>query len=88
MNLQELEKERDAYAGRIGKLAIHIALIFAIPVVLAIGIGRLLDVSLVYTIPFAVVISWVLVIRMYRKVDAKVRGLEEKIRDIKKEEQH
>lgn len=86
MTLQELEKERNAYASQITNLAIKIAVIFVVPVLLAIGVSRLFDVSLVYTMPIAFIISWVLVIRMYRKVDKKVRELEEKIRALKEEE--
>lgn len=86
MELHELEKKRDAYAGRIAHLAIHIALIFAIPAGIALLLKYFFEVSIAYTLPVAFVLSWILVIRLYRKIDKTVRTLEEQIRERKKEE--
>ena len=86
MELHELEKERDAYSGRITHLAIHIALIFAIPAGVSVLLKYFLETPVVYTLPIAFVLSWILVIRLYRKIDKKVRSLETQIRDHKEKE--
>lgn len=86
MELHELEKKRDAYAGKIAQLAIQIALIFAIPAAVALLLKYLFEVPIVYTLPVAFILSWVLVIRLYKKVDRAVRDLEEQIRERKREE--
>lgn len=83
--LQKLEKEREMLAGKIVRLAIHIALIFAVPVALALGIHFGFGIRLVYVLPVAVIISWVLVIRLYRKTDQKMRYLDQRIMELKKE---
>lgn len=88
MDIQELEKERDAYAQKIGKLALYIALIFAIPVIIAILITRYFDIAIWWTLGASFIVSWFFVIRFYRKVDRKVRTLEEKIRTLKQAEEH
>lgn len=86
MKLKELEQQRDAYAGRIAKLAIQIALIFGVPAALAIGLSRWFEVKIMYLLPVAFIISWIMVITLYRKVDRKVRELEQQISELKKEE--
>jgi hypothetical protein len=86
MNLDDLERQRDAYASKIGKLALYIAVIFAVPAVIAIAIGRYADISLAYLLPIAFVISWILVAQLYRRIDKKVRELESRIRELKREE--
>lgn len=85
MKLHELEKKRDEYTGKIVQLAIHIALIFAIPAALALLLKYLLEVPIMYTLPVAIILSWILVIRLYKKTERAVRSLEEQIRDRKKE---
>jgi len=86
MNLHELEKKRDAYAGRIAYLAIQIALIFGLPAATALLLQYFFEVPIVYALPVAFILSWVLVIRLYRSVDRKVRHLEEQIREHKNKE--
>ena len=86
MNLQELEKKRDAYSSKIASLAIQIALIFAIPAGIAVLAYYFLEIRIVYTLPIAFILSWVLVIRLYQKVDKKVRTLEAQIRELKQKE--
>jgi uncharacterized membrane protein YhdT len=86
MELHELKKKRDAYAGKIAQLAITIAIIFALPAGLAIGLSYWFSFSVMYALLPACVISWVLVILIYRKVDREVRELEMNIAQLQHEE--
>lgn len=86
MELHELEKERDAYSGKIAQLAIHIAVIFALPALIAIGLSHWFSFSLMFSLAPAFVISWTLIVMLYRRVDKKVRQLEENISRLRSEE--
>ena len=87
MDLHNLEQQRDAYSGRIGKLAIQIALIFALPAGVALALFKWMQIPVLYTLPVAFIASWVMVISLYRRVDRKVRDLENKIINLKKQEE-
>ncbi len=84
--LQQLEKKREVLASQVVRLMIRIALIFAIPVLLGIGIHYLFDIRFRYVLPVAFIFSWVLVIRMYRKTDKQMRDLDRRIMEFKKQD--
>jgi len=86
MNLQELEKERDAYAGKILFMAIKIAAFFLLPALLALLIRYIFDIRFAYLFPFAFVISWTAVIMLFKKTSREVKALDAKIKELKKEE--
>ena len=88
MELQDLEKKRDAYAGKITRLALHIAIIFAVPIAIAIGLHTWLNISYLILFPVAFIASWTAVTFLYRKIDKEVRELEARISELKKEEPH
>ena len=81
--LLDLEKKRDAYAVKITRMMVQIAIIFAIPLILGIGVHYLFNVSYPATMPFAFILSWFGVSIVYRKTDREVRSLEARIREIK-----
>ncbi len=81
--LSDLQKKRDAYAGKITHLAIQIAVLFAIPLLVALGIHYAADVSFPSLMPFAFILSWIGVVYVYRKIDKEVRTLELRIYEIK-----
>ena len=83
MKLEELEKKRDSYGGKIVKLALLIAVIFLVPVLVIAGISYYGDIKFMYLFPIAFVVSWVLVILLYRKVSKEVKGLDRQIKDLK-----
>ena len=81
--LVELEKKRDAYATKITRMAVQIAVIFVIPLILGIGVHFWFNISYPATMPFAFVLSWLGVSYLYRKIDREVRTLEKRIHEIK-----
>lgn len=86
MELEKLIKKRDAYAGKIVRMAIYIALIFIIPVGIALGVYFLFDIPLVYTFPVAFISSWIWVILVYKKVSKEARLLDAQIKELKDKE--
>ncbi len=87
MDLRELEKERDKYASRVPKLALYVAVIFAAPAAIALLLFKFLDIPIVFTLPFAFINSWGLVIRLYKKVDREAQALDKQIAEAKQREQ-
>jgi len=90
MELEKLEKERDAYVHNLFWLGLKIAAIFAVPAVLAALLGRYLDgmysdgnVFTILCLVTAFVFSWAVVIRQFSKINKKIRTIESKIRDLK-----
>lgn len=81
--LIELEKKRDAYATQITRMAVQIAVIFAVPLLLGVGVHFWFNVSYPVILPFAFVISWLGVSHLYRKVGRGVQALEKRIQEIK-----
>lgn len=86
--LETLIKERDAYAGKILKLGILIAIIFLIPAALAILVTRVSGVSYVITLGVAVLTSWVLVGVVYTRTSRKVQSLEKRIKALRDSKEH
>ncbi len=79
MELETLEKKRDAYAGKMVHLMIYIGLIFLIPALIAILIAWLIGVSSFTLFPVAFVLSWTLVVLLYRKYNREVKELDRQI---------
>lgn len=86
MKLKELEKKRDAYAGKIIKLAITVAVIFIAPILVITGISYFFNIEFMYLFPLAFIISWTLVILLYRKMSKEVKALDHQIKELKAEE--
>lgn len=85
MELETLLKEREAYGGKILKLGIQIAVIFIVPVGLAVLANHLWNISFIYLFPLAFIISWTCVIVLYRRISREVRELDTKIKALKME---
>lgn len=92
MNLDELKKEKDRYITRIFWLGLEIALIFGIPAGLAAYFGLKLDLYydtghkiLSAFLIFAFILSWVLVILKYNRITKKIKEIDLKIKNYKKD---
>lgn len=85
MELAELEKKRDGYAGKIVKLGFTIAVIFLVPALIAVLLSRVLNLSFLYFFPVAFVVSWSFVVGIYRRYAREVRELDRQIALHKKE---
>lgn len=82
MELETLLKQRDAYAGKILKLGILIAVIFLLPAVIAIFVTKYFNVSYVYTLGIAFIVSWTGVVFLYRNIAQRVKKLETRINEL------
>lgn len=88
VELETLLKQRDAYAGKILKLAILIAIIFLVPAVSAMLVTRFFGISYVYTLGTAVAVSWVFVIIVYTRTSRRIQLLEKRIKDLRDSKEH
>jgi predicted tellurium resistance membrane protein TerC len=86
MELEDLIKKRDAYAGKILKLGITIAIIFLVPALIAILLKHYFAISYVYSLTFAFIISWTGVIFLYRKINKEVKALEMQIKELREKQ--
>lgn len=87
MKLEELIQQRDAYGGRILKLAIQIGIIFIAPILLITLISYLTHIKFMYLFPLAFIISWTAVIFLYRKISKEVRALDQQIKELRAEQE-
>lgn len=86
MKLEELIQQRNAYGGKILKLAIQVAGIFLVPILIIYGITLITDIKFIYLFPAAFIISWVSIFFLYRKVSREVKDLDRRIRELRAEE--
>lgn len=86
MELETLLKKRDAYAGRIVKLGIQIAVIFLLPAAAAVFLSRHFNLSFLYFFPGALIISWGLVIYLYKKVSKEMKELDARIKELREKQ--
>ncbi len=86
MKLRELEKKRDNYASEVVKMAIQVAVTFAIPAIIAVVLYKYVNVPIVISLPLAFIVSWALVVRLYKKVDREAKELDKQIADAKAEQ--
>lgn len=88
VELETLLKQRDAYAGKILKLGILIAIIFLVPAVSAMLVTRFFGTSYGYTLGTAFVVSWVFVIIVYTRTSRRIQLLEKRIKDLRDSKEH
>lgn len=94
MNIKELEQERDKHTTGFFWLGLHIAIIFAVPAIAAVLIGKFLnhkyDASNWTTVLLALTFigSWVVVGFMYKKKSKILNEIESQIRDLRISEEN
>lgn len=86
----DLNQEKDRLIHKSFTTMFRVALVFAIPALLAFFVGRWLDKlysikpwGSVSVLAFTFVLSWAIVIRIYLKLDKEMRELREK-KDLEK----
>ena len=90
MNIEELKKNRDQQVHGLFTLMIQIAFIFAVPAIIAALSGKYLDKdgSDFYTVIFLViafVLSWIMVIFVYKRKTKKLTEVENLIKEAQKQ---
>lgn len=88
MELQDLQKKRESYAGKILPLMVKIAVLFLIPAVIVLVLYKVWDINYFYTFPVAFILSWSGVIWLYRKMSAEVRALDARIKELRNQDAH
>lgn len=96
MNLEELEKQRDAFVHKLFWLGLKIAVIFAVPAVGAALLGKHFDAQSanegrMFTIIFLVIAfigSWIITIREFSKINKKIHTIESQIKVLKQEQKN
>ena len=86
MELEKLIKQREDEAGKFVKLMIKIAVIFLIPAAIAVFLSKYFNLSFLYFFPAAFILSWTLVIILYQKVSKKMKALDTRIKELRKEQ--
>ena len=86
MEIEKLKQEKDKYITKIFYLGLKIALIFAIPAVGGVFLGKRLDIlygtgkTITYSIlAFAFILSWTITIMMYNDLANKIKKIEKDI---------
>ena len=92
MEIEELEKKRDEAMTGFFWLGLQIAVIFAIPAITAAIVSKKIALQTGFkgatTIGLGIsfIISWIIVIYIYRKKAKKMKEIEDKIRTLRKQE--
>jgi uncharacterized membrane protein len=87
MELEKLKQQKDQYITKIFYLGLKIALIFAIPAVGGVLLGKRLDViygtgkTITYSmLAFAFILSWTITLVMYNNLAKKIKKVEHEIK--------
>jgi len=82
--LESLTAERERYVTRIFWFALEIALIFLLPVIIAIFLYKAIapENSSWHVLPVAFIISWGIVIKRYMTLHKKLSGLDKQIKEM------
>ena len=97
MSSSELEKLKDSkeiYRNKAFSMMLEIGVIIAIPAVVAFFVGKHFDgqtsgndkIYTLISLGVAFVLSWTIIIYKYIRFDKKVKAIDKKIRDLKKQE--
>ena len=84
MELETLLRQRESYAGKILKIGVQIAIIFLIPALIGVVLSKTLNISFLYFLPGAFIISWVFVFYLYRKIKIEMKKLDNHINELRK----
>ncbi len=86
MKLDELKTEKDKHITRIFWLGLEIALIFAVPAVLGVLIGKRIDAHYgledkfsVAFLVFTFILSWIITVVKYKTLSKKIKKIENEI---------
>ena len=96
VELENLQKQRDAYVHNLFWLGLKIAIFFAVPAVSAALLGKYLDATYtdggrmwtIICLGFAFVLSWIITIKQFSKINKKIQAIENKIRELKKTQEN
>lgn len=87
MEIDRLKQEKDKYVTKIFYLGLKIAIIFAVPAVGGVLLGKRLDIlygtgkTITYSIlAFAFVFSWTITLIMYNNLAKKIKKVESQIK--------
>lgn len=90
LDIVGLEKEREKHITKLFWFALEIAVIFLVPALLAIFISLefFTRKAVFYALPFTFVLSWVVVIIRWQKINKILTKLDADIRNLKKQKHH
>ncbi len=95
MEIDKLKKEKDKYITKVFWLGLKIALIFAVPAIIGVFIGKRLDLYYgtgktisYFILLFTFILSWVITIVMYNNLSKKIKKIEKDILTEKQKEQN
>ncbi len=91
---KDINEMRENYRAKVFRMMLHIAVIFGGPAVLAFWGGGFLDIKFdtgadtwrLALLGVAFVFSWVLVFRLYNKLNKESRAIEEKAKQVNSED--
>lgn len=84
--IKALESEREKHITRIFWILIEIAFIFGIPATVAVILIKVLGGNTIYiALPVAFIISWIILIFHYRKLNRELKNLDKKILELKRQ---
>lgn len=86
--MEELKKEQDKYVTKVFWLGLQTSLIFGLPALLAVFLGRKLDswydsgkLIMIIMLCFAFVLSWTLVLMQYHRLNKKLKEISGAIKE-------
>lgn len=89
-NIEILEKERERYITKLFWFALEIALIFLIPAMTAVFLllHFVNKKAAIISLPFTFVLSWLIVIVRWKKMNDHLTKLDKDISELKKQNQY
>ena len=92
--LKELNDKKEIYRNKAFSMMLEIGVIIAIPAIVAFFVGKHFDgrasendqVYTLIALGIAFILSWTIIIYKYIRFDKRVKAIDKKIRDLKKQE--
>ena len=88
---KDVDNMRENYRAKVFRMMLHIAVIFAVPAALAVWLGNVLDQKFatdgnmwrLILLAVAFVSSWIIVARLYIKLNKEAKDIESKAKTVK-----